>query len=68
LQLGDGPAPCEGDSGGPLLVLDANGVGRVAGVVSFAPTGCGPGVQVTNLSTYLPFVTSQIAAAEGVDA
>jgi secreted trypsin-like serine protease len=60
LELGAGPAPCEGDSGAPVLVADGNGGERVAGVVSFTPGGCGPGVKVTNLSTYLPFVESQI--------
>lgn len=63
VELAAGPAPCHGDSGGPVLVSDGNGGERVAGVVSFTPGGCGPGVKVTRLSAYLPFVRAQIEAS-----
>jgi len=64
LELGDGPVPCEGDSGGPVLVSEGDGVERVAGVVSFTPGGWGPGVEVTNAATYLPYIESAIESAE----
>merc|ERR1711997_742053 len=35
-----GHATCNGDSGGPLVCPDANGVGKLAGIVSFGYTGC----------------------------
>merc|ERR1711936_1554231 len=35
-----GAATCNGDSGGPLVCPDANGVGKLAGIVSFGYTGC----------------------------
>merc|ERR1719305_1908028 len=34
-----GAATCNGDSGGPLVCPDANGVGKLAGIVSFGYTG-----------------------------
>ena len=35
-----GHATCNGDSGGPLVCPDANGVGKLTGIVSFGYTGC----------------------------
>jgi len=35
-----GHATCNGDSGGPLVCPDADGVGKLAGIVSFGYTGC----------------------------
>ena len=35
-----GQATCNGDSGGPLVCPDENGVGKLAGIVSFGYTGC----------------------------
>jgi len=35
-----GHATCNGDSGGPLVCPDENGVGKLAGIVSFGYTGC----------------------------
>jgi secreted trypsin-like serine protease len=64
LYLAPGASPCDGDSGGPALVAGDDGVERVAGITSFARGTCSSAAVVTNLSSYLPFVHSQIAAAD----
>ena len=35
-----GHATCNGDSGGPLVCPDADGIGKLTGIVSFGYTGC----------------------------
>merc|ERR1711931_561245 len=49
---GKGHATCNGDSGGPLVCPDANGVGKLAGLVSFGYTGCTDAGVYTMVSHY----------------
>jgi len=64
LTLGDGAAPCYGDSGGAAFVQREDGSEALAGIVSFTQNACGPGAKLTNLATYQGFVAEQIDNAE----
>lgn len=61
LELGSGPSPCLGDSGGPAFVRSADGSEQLAGLVSFTNASCSDGAMLTNLSAYLPFIRQQLA-------
>jgi secreted trypsin-like serine protease len=53
---------CKGDSGGPLLVKDSNGVFHVVGIVSNYRVGCAKGYPnfYTRVGDYLPWITKTI--------
>merc|ERR1712215_535841 len=56
---GKGHATCNGDSGGPLVCPDANGVGKLAGLVSFGYTGCTDAGVYTMVSHYEEWITER---------
>merc|ERR1712154_591862 len=57
---GKGHATCNGDSGGPLVCPDVNGVGKLAGVVSFGYTGCTEAGAYTMVSHYEDWITERL--------
>merc|ERR1711887_35067 len=57
---GKGHATCNGDSGGPLVCPDANGVGKLAGLVSFGYTGCTDAGVYTMVSHYEEWITERL--------
>merc|ERR1711931_230666 len=57
---GKGHATCNGDSGGPLVCPDANGVGKLAGLVSFGYTGCTDAGVYTMVSHYEEWITARL--------
>ncbi|NOT85216.1 MAG: serine protease [Methylococcaceae bacterium] len=61
---------CEGDSGGPLIVFDAErGIWRQAGITSFGESDCGaPGFYgvYTRLDVFKEFISSRVCAADQI--
>merc|ERR1712098_829199 len=57
---GKGHATCNGDSGGPLVCPDANGVGKLAGLVSFGYTGCTDAGVYTMVSHYEEWIQERL--------
>merc|ERR1739838_599272 len=57
---GAGFATCNGDSGGPLACPDENGVGKLAGLVSFGYTGCTDAGVYTMVSHYEEWINERL--------
>jgi len=57
---GAGFATCNGDSGGPLVCPDENGVGKLAGLVSFGYTGCTNAGVFTKVSYYEDWINERL--------
>lgn len=51
---------CNGDSGGPLVCPDSNGVGKLAGIVSFGMTACNQMAGFTKVSYYHEWIQSRL--------
>ena len=50
----------KGDSGGPLVCPDENGVGKLAGLVSFGYTGCTNAGVFTKVSYYEDWINERL--------
>ena len=57
-----GKDTCQGDSGGPLICLE-NGIPVLTGVTSFGLAGCGGIGVYTRVTSYLPWIKSQMVCA-----
>merc|ERR1712055_361449 len=55
-----GHSSCNGDSGGPLVCPDANGNGKLAGLVSFGYTGCTDASVYTKVSNYEDWIQARL--------
>ena len=56
------PKTFQGDSGGPLVCPDANGNGKLTGLVSFGYTGCTDAGVYTKVSHYEEWIQSRIVS------
>ena len=50
----------QGDSGGPLVCPDSNGIGKLAGIVSFGMTACNQMAGFTKVSYYYDWIQSRL--------
>merc|ERR1711951_259952 len=55
-----GAATCNGDSGGPLVCPDANGNGKLAGIVSFGYTGCTDAGVYAKVSSFTDWIMGNL--------
>jgi len=51
---------CNGDSGGPLVCPDSNGIGKLAGIVSFGMTACNAMAGFTRVSYYQDWILARL--------
>ena len=50
----------QGDSGGPLVCPDSNGIGKLAGIVSFGMTACNAMAGFTRVSYYQDWILARL--------
>ena len=50
----------QGDSGGPLVCPDSNGIGKLAGIVSFGMTACNAMSGFTRVSYYQDWILARL--------
>jgi len=55
-----GHTMCNGDSGGPLVCPDSEGIGKLAGLVSFGHTGCPDAGVFTKVAFYQDWIEARL--------